>query len=117
MLRSITLLSPKHTYRPSVHARGSIKYSKARFDLDEVLRKDRERIELLRSSGWRARLGSLKVYPWKFFIAFMICWSFLGLRVVPYIKNIRAEGVLPNGKYEALPPEIRSNIEKNSPPR
>lgn len=73
----------------SIHARSKSKYSKnnMRFNFHEALASDRARIEKLKLAGWRQRLNSLKVYPWKFFIVFMAGWSYLGLYVVPYLKE------------------------------
>lgn len=72
-----------------VHAHSSSKYSKKklRFDFQEALQRDRSRIEKLKASGWKQRLESLRVYPWKSFIFFMAAWSYLGLYAVPYLKE------------------------------
>lgn len=73
----------------SVHAHSSSKYSKhrLRFDFQDALQRDRSRIEKLNAAGWKQRVESLKVYPWKCFIVFMAGWSYLGLYVVPYLKE------------------------------
>lgn len=73
--------------RSTVHARSNAKAGKERFDLKEAMRRDRERIERNKKLGWRERLEDLKVYPWKFFVAFMVFWSWLGTYVVPYLKE------------------------------
>lgn len=70
-----------------VHARAESKDGKSRFNLQDALRKDRERVEKLKGASWKHRLNSMRIYPWKSFLCFMIAWSYLGLYVVPAVKT------------------------------
>eukprot|EP00796_Vickermania_ingenoplastis_P003595 gene3595-2536_t len=69
-------------------ARGNSSLGKQRFTFQEALQKDREHIAILKASSWSRRLDSLREYPWKSFIVFMVVWSYLGLYVIPYVKGI-----------------------------
>ncbi|EPY35890.1 hypothetical protein STCU_00860 [Strigomonas culicis] len=93
--------------RAVVHATSNAKSGKQRFDMMAALARDRDRIERNKKLPWREKLEDLKVYPWKFFIAFMIFWSWLGTFAVPYIKGMRP-GELPSvGEGKEIPQEIR----------
>ncbi|GET91000.1 hypothetical protein, conserved [Leishmania tarentolae] len=111
MLRSFRLLLAKASTPPrrsTVHAMSSYKKGKDRFDLFHALQKDRQRIQHNRTLPWRERLDQLRVYPWKFFIAFMMFWSWLGTYAVPYLKNMKA-GELPSiGEGRCIPAEVRA---------
>lgn len=84
--------------RAAMHATSNYKKGRDRFDLKDALKKDRERIERNKALPWRERLEDLKVYPWKFFIVFMVLWSWLGTYVVPYMKGDMKSN---------LPPDVR----------
>lgn len=89
MLRSAVLMTARQPRRATHHALSSARLGKGRFDLAEALRRDRERAERSRSLPWRARVEELRAFPWKFFLAFMLLWSWLGTYAVPYIKGTR----------------------------
>ncbi|KAK7197799.1 hypothetical protein NESM_000733000 [Novymonas esmeraldas] len=94
--------------RSTVHATSSHKSGKDRFDLFNALQKDRQRIERNRALPWRERLHQLNVYPWKFFLAFMLFWSWLGTYAVPYLKGMQP-GELPSvGEGRPIPAELRA---------
>ncbi|KAH9600952.1 hypothetical protein LSM04_003638 [Trypanosoma melophagium] len=75
--------------RTTYHAVSCAKSGKERFDLAEALRRDRETAQRNRNLPWRMRLRMLKDYPWKFFLAFMLMWSWVGTYAVPYMKITR----------------------------
>ncbi|KAG8345475.1 hypothetical protein ERJ75_001435900 [Trypanosoma vivax] len=80
--------SQRQPRRTTHHAVSSARLGKERFDLAESLRRDRERAEQRRSLPWRERLSLLQDYPWKFFVAFMVFWSWFGTYAVPYFKGV-----------------------------
>ncbi|RHW72770.1 hypothetical protein DPX39_040069000 [Trypanosoma brucei equiperdum] len=97
----------KFPRRATHHAVSSAKLGKERFDLMESLRRDREEAERNRMLPWRSRLKKLQEYPWKFFIAFMVFWSWLGTYAVPYLKNMRP-GELPTvWEGRPIPKELK----------
>ncbi|KAG5471556.1 hypothetical protein LSCM4_03103 [Leishmania orientalis] len=110
MQRHLGLLLAKPTAPPrrsTVHATSNCKKGKDRFDLLLALQKDRQRIEHNRTLPWRERLAQLRVYPWKFFLSFMVFWSFLGTYAVPYLKGM-TPGELPSlGQGRPIPREVR----------
>lgn len=106
--------NPTVTRRAVAYARSSSKHGKARFDFQDALRKDRDRIERLKGATWKHRLESLKVYPWKFFIAFMVGWSYLGLYVVPYVKDAQPHSTSTKVDLGRLPRSIHEKVVSNS---
>ncbi|KEG13519.1 hypothetical protein DQ04_00961120 [Trypanosoma grayi] len=93
--------------RATYHAVSDAKSGKDRFDLAESLRRDREAAGRRKSLPWRSRLSELRMYPWKFFVAFMLLWSWLGTYVVPYVKGMRP-GELPSlGNGRCVPQELQ----------
>lgn len=80
------------TFRLAVpHARSNAKKGKHRFDLSEALHRDRERFMQNKELPLTERLLQLRALPWKFFIGWMALWSWLGLYVVPYLKDGRVD--------------------------
>ncbi|ORC84734.1 uncharacterized protein TM35_000411040 [Trypanosoma theileri] len=75
--------------RTTYHAVSCAKSGKERFDLAEALRRDRETAQRNRTLPWRTRIGMIKDYPWKFFLAFMLIWSWAGTYAVPYMKKMK----------------------------
>ncbi|RNF18400.1 uncharacterized protein Tco025E_04517 [Trypanosoma conorhini] len=93
--------------RPTHHALSSTKLGKERFDLAEALRRDRQRVERNRTLPWRARIKELRSFPWKFFVAFMLLWSWMGTYVVPYVKGMRPRELPSLGEGRDIPEELR----------
>jgi hypothetical protein len=44
---------------------------------------------------------SLKTFPWKFFISFMMLWTYLGWYVIPAFKGINPDGTVTAASEEA----------------
>lgn len=116
-MKSSFLVSGKHqsvSRRAAAYAHSSSKHGKVRFDFQDALRKDRERIDRLKGATWKKRLDSLRVYPWKFFLVFMVAWSYLGLYVVPYIKNAQPNSTPAMVDLGRLPQDIHEKVIANS---
>lgn len=90
-------LAPRAAGSHFAHSR--IKHSKPRMSFQEALERDRMRVNQLKSLPIQERLKTWRAFPWKFFICFMVIWSYAGTHVVPYMKegNIkRTPEVLPS---------------------
>lgn len=86
-LVDVHLSSQRPRQRPMVHATSNAKTSKHRLSLAEALRQDRARTERRRGMPWRQRLRSIRVDRLKFFLSFMLLWTWLGLYAVPMLKQ------------------------------
>ncbi|CCD12417.1 hypothetical protein, unlikely [Trypanosoma congolense IL3000] len=107
---AIALLQGGRTPRRTTHhAVSSARLGKDRFNLAESLRRERERVERNRALPWRDRLRQLQNYPWKFFIAFMVLWSWLGTYAVPYLKNMRPGELPALGDGRPIPAELKEH--------
>ncbi|PBJ68472.1 hypothetical protein BCY84_02185 [Trypanosoma cruzi cruzi] len=115
MLRSalsVTLCQSKYVKRgqprrATHHAMSSTKLGKGRFDLAEALYRDRQRVENNRTLPWRARIKQIRSFPWKFFFAFMLLWSWLGTYVVPYVKGMHPRELPALGEGIRIPEELQ----------
>ncbi|ESL10732.1 hypothetical protein TRSC58_01529 [Trypanosoma rangeli SC58] len=100
-------VSKRQPRRATYSALGRAKLGKDSFDLAEALRRDRQRVERNRTLPWRARLKELKSFPWKFFVAFMLLWSWMGTYVVPYLKGMRPQELPALREGRGIPKELQ----------
>ncbi|RNC36646.1 hypothetical protein TcCL_Unassigned00347 [Trypanosoma cruzi] len=115
MLRSALSVTPcqskyakrRQLRRATHHAMSSTKLGKGRFDLAEALYRDRQRVENNRTLPWHARMKQLRSLLWKFFLAFMLFWSWLWTYVVPYVKGMHSRELPALGEGIRIPEELQ----------
>lgn len=75
---------------PKIAARGDTKLSKLR-TIQQALERDRDAFE---ASKPFSLVESIKEFPWKSFIVFMIVWTWFGYYVIPTFRGLNPDGTM-----------------------